>query len=126
MNNDSNKIQEYLTTLEHVRYEGQLLWQIFGAFLLAHTVFVAFLLQATFGSGQVAQYRLGTFIAGFSGLLLCIPWMASYLRSSAYYIFRMLQAREKEPSNWSLIKGKGENFSAGKPVIVSGQTYRIP
>jgi len=126
MNNDSDSIREYLTALEHVRYEGQLLWQIFGAFLVAHTVFLAFLLQATFGGEQVVQYRLGTFIGGFIGFLLCIPWMASYFRSSAYYIFRMLQAREKEPSEWNLIKGKGEDFSAGKCVTVSDETCQVP
>lgn len=126
MSNDSEKIQEYLSALEHVRYEGQLLWQIFGAYLLAHTVFLAFLLHAIFAAGSVVQWRIATFIAGVIGLLLCVPWMASYLRSSAYYVFRMAQARAKEPSGWNLIGGDGKDFAAGKRVTVDGESYQIP
>jgi hypothetical protein len=118
----------YTAALEQVRYEGQLLWQIFNAFLLAHTVFLAFLLQAGFGSGKaMVSCRPGVFVAGIVGVILCVPWMATYLRSSAYYIFRMAQAREAEPVAWNIIKGQGEAFSAGRsPVIVGEEAYGLP
>jgi hypothetical protein len=58
-------------------------------------------------------------------LLLCIPWIATYLRSSAYYRFRMAQAREAEPPDWRLLKGAGEEFSAGKKVKVGANMYQL-
>lgn len=125
MYDESKPNDKYQSALEHVRYEGQLLWQIFGSFLLAHTVFLAFLLHSALGSEQIVGYRPGPFFAALAGLLLCIPWAASYLRSSAYYLFRMAQAKEAEPPNWDIIKGTGEKFASGEEVKVGGRTYRI-
>lgn len=125
MNDGSKFNDKYQSVLEHVRYEGQLLWQIFGSFLLAHTVFLAFLLHSALGSEQIVGYHPGPFFAALAGLLLCVPWAASYLRSSAYYIFRMAQAKEAEPPNWDIIRRTGEKFAAGKKVTVGRKTYRI-
>ena len=122
---DEDKIlQKYQIAIETMRYEGQLLWQIFNAFLLAHTVFMAFLLQAAFNL-QAGSHNIGSFIAGVIGILLCIPWMATYQRSSEYYIFRMIQAREAEPDGWGFLKDKSEDFSAGKAVQIGNSTYRV-
>jgi len=124
MNDDNPNIQSYLVAIEHARYEGQMLWQIFTAFLLAHTVFLAFLLQTAFVQ-QVGMFRPGVFIAGIVGLLLCIPWIATYQRSTAYYRFRMAQAREAEPTNYRLLKGVGEEFSTGKKVKVDQALHQL-
>jgi hypothetical protein len=121
----SKGVDLYAAALEQTRYEGQLMWQIFGAFLLPHTVFLAFLLQTAFGSGQINSYRPGVFFASIVGGLLCIPWAASYSRNSDYYTFRMAQAREAEPMNWNLLKGQGEQFSAGEKVRIADKTYRV-
>ena len=125
MNEENKSEDRYQSALEQVRYEGQLLWQIFGSFLLAHTVFLAFLLQSALGREQIVGYHLGAFFAALVGLLLCIPWAASYFRSSAYYIFRMAQAKEAEPSDWNLIKGDGEKFAAGYKVTIGKESYRV-
>lgn len=125
MNEENKSEDRYQSALEQVRYEGQLLWQIFGSFLLAHTVFLAFLLQSTLGREPIVGYHPGGFLAAVVGLLLCIPWAASYLRSSAYYIFRMAQAKEAEPCGWNLIKGDGEKFAAGEKVTIGGEPYQI-
>jgi hypothetical protein len=117
-----NALRAYLTTLDHLRYEGQLLWHKLETFLLAHTVLLAFLLPEAFAGPQVADYRLGVFLAGLAGLLLCIPWAAAHSRSSAYYALRMAQAKEKEPPGWELLKGPAETFSAGAEVKL-GPTY---
>lgn len=109
--------------LEQVRYEGQLLWQIFGAFLLAHTVFLAFILQSAFSLPD--GYQAAVFFPGILGAILCLPWFAAYSRSSDYYIFRMAQAKALEPDGGNLIKGQGEQFSAGHAVVIDGKPYRV-
>ena len=115
----------YREALELVRYEGALMWQIFGAFLLAHTVFLAISLGTALDGSVLVSWRLGAFCAGLLGLLLCLPWWSSYRRSSSYYILRMAQAREKEPPNWDLIDGVGRRFSNGNCVMVGGQCHKI-
>jgi len=114
----------YTQALEQVRYEGQLLWQIFGAFLLAHSVFLAFLLQSAF-STPGAGFKPSVFYPGLLGAFLCLPWFAAYTRSSDYYIFRMAQAKAMEPDGWNLIKGVGEQFAGGEAVVVAGRCYRV-
>ena len=113
----------YSHALEQVRYEGQLLWQIFGAFLLAHTVFLAFLFQSAFTAPS--GFQPSVFFPGLLGAVLCFPWFATYTRSSDYYIFRMAQARALEPDGWNIIRGQGENFSAGQSVVVAEKCYRV-
>ncbi|WP_297488095.1 hypothetical protein [Thermococcus sp.] len=118
-------IAKYSVALELVKYEGQLLWQIFGAFLIAHTVFLSFLLQSLLTTPLTGQYQPSRFIAALVGLFLCIPWASSYFRSSDYYIFRMAQARDAEPPGWGFIGVRGEQFSKGLPVEIAGVEYRI-
>ena len=118
------KIQRYQIAVENMRYEGQLLWQISNAFLIVHTVFMAFLLQTTFSQNAKCQ-SYGLFLAGLIGVLLCIPWMASYQRSSHYYIFRLFQAREVEPEGWDILKNKGEEFSSGQKIRIGKSTCQI-
>lgn len=120
----SSDPDQYAHALEQVRYEGQLLWQIFGAFLLAHTVFLAFLLQSSFNTA-VPGFQSAVFYPALLGALLCLPWYAAYSRSSDYYIFRMTQARSLEPAGWNLIQGQGVQFSAGNAVDIGGQSYRV-
>ena len=116
--------ERFTHALEQARYEGQLLWQIFGAFLLPHTVFVAFLLQSVFNN-HMPDYEPAVFFPGLLGAVLCLPWYASYSRSSDYYIFRMAQAKAVEPPDMGLIAGAGERFSDGEQVEVGGKPYRI-
>jgi hypothetical protein len=118
-----NDRDRYSVAVEQVRFEGHLLWQIFGAFLLAQTVFLAFLLPAF--SQEVLHSRPSVFISAFVGLLLCVPWFATYRRSSDYYCFRMAQARELEPEGWNILRGDGVAFSDGKLVLVGDKPYRV-
>ena len=122
----SQNTDGYLATIEHARYEGQLIWQIFGTFLVAHTVFLAFLLQAMPNVQQdLLTYHWGIFFAGIVGLILCLPWIATYFRSADFYRFRMAQARLKEPEEWQLIRNTGEKFAEGHRVFIDGRLYQV-
>ena len=117
------KLDRHQVAIDWVKYEGDLLWQVFGAFLLAHTVFVAFLLQAVLDKNLPADHPSG-FWAGLMGLVLCLPWFSAYLRSSKYYEFRIAQAKESEPHDWEILRGAGEDFAEGKPVTIGGKTFQ--
>jgi len=117
-------IEKYKICLEMTRYEGDLLWKIFGNFLLANTVFIAFIVSNLFNK-PLFTYRLEIFIFGIIGFIFSILWMSTYLRNSKFYIFRMLQAREAEPDGRNIINGNGINFSKGSSVIVSDEKIKI-
>jgi hypothetical protein len=45
---DEDKKIEYKILIDLYKYEGQITWQIFGIFLIAHTVFISFLMNSVF------------------------------------------------------------------------------
>lgn len=124
---EENKSEDrYQTAIAQLRHDAQLSWQIFGLFLLAHTVLLAFLLHYALGRQQIVCYYPGCFFAALVGLLLGVLWLASHGRSSAYYHLRMAQAKEAEPSGWNLLKGDGEDFAHGDRVTIGGKSCHIP
>jgi hypothetical protein len=117
-NNQPNGLQKYQAALQLLQYEQQILWLIFGAFLLPHTVLVGFLLDSFLGGRAEAAWHLGRFSVAVLGLLVSIPWFAAYGRNAAYYFFRMSQAKAAEPDNWHLLKVDGESFADGDQVTI--------
>jgi hypothetical protein len=125
MNLGKEEKQElFKTALETMRYEGALLWQIFNAFLLIHTVFVGFLVQKEIAFSSLT-FRPGVFLGSIVGLTLCVPWWASYARNVAHYRYHLAKVRELEPSGWHLYGGDGKAFSSGSHVIVSGEPHTL-
>jgi len=124
MSEQNQSQDKYQFALEYARHEGELFWQIFGAFLLIHTVFLAFLLRSVLGSSQIA-YHPGAFLTALIGILLCIPWGGLCLRRGKYYFFYMAKAKEAEPSGWNLLNGDRDKFDAGCKVIIQNKPYQL-
>jgi hypothetical protein len=124
--NDEHAHQRYTAALGLLNQERQLFWQTFGAFLLAHTVFMAFLLQTASRQGILWSWSPGVFVTSIIGLMLCGPWYMAHLRTWAYNDFRMAQAREVEPLSWKLLRDKGESFANGDPVNIGTPRYQMP
>jgi len=117
--------ERYSILIEMIHYEGQLLWSVFGNYLMAHTIFVAIVLQ----SNPLAEtgWRPILFVSGVIGLLLYIPWLAALQRHAAYFGFRIAQARAAEPKAWDLFCGDGQKFSKGTAEVkIDGVHYGIP
>ena len=101
------------------------MWQALTPFLLAHTIFLAFLFRADVWSNPFS-YQLGVFIAALAGLLLCIPWITSFVRCISYFRLRQAQARQSEPEDWRILRDVGEKFAEGEKVFVGKDPYHIP
>ena len=123
MEDQEIQIERYKIAVEQVRWEGNLGWDNFRTFLIVHTIFIGFLLKGVFERQDT--YSVGSFFIALIGILLCIPWVATKIRNDSYYRFRMAQARELEPDDWSYFKGKGKDFSDGKTVEIQGKPYKI-
>lgn len=100
------KIARYQVAADNEKYEAEMVWQTFSAFLLAQTIFLAFLLQSSFAKNNLITYNFGTNVAALFGLLICIPWMISFYRSMAFLNLRSKQARLAEPEGWNLLVGE--------------------
>jgi len=124
MSSTKDNSEAYKTALDLMVLETQDSWQTFSAFLLIHTIFLAFLLNSALGENP-CTFKLGAFIASILGLLLCIPWAVAYARTSSYVYFRIAQARSLEPADWNLIKGNGKAFAEGESITIEGKSYRM-
>jgi hypothetical protein len=124
MNADKDQ-QRYSAALDLLGQERQLFWQTFSAFLLAHTVFMAFLLQAVSHS-DIPSWSPVLWLASWLGFILCVPWLAAQWRTSAYNDLRMAQAREAEPAPWRLLKDISQAFAEGNRVIIEERPFQLP
>lgn len=111
----ANEDKKYEIALQLKYYEGQISWQM-------NVLFVGL----NIGIGTIIQNKLEKFtsfdaptiIMSIIGLVINIFWLGTFLRNNKYYNFRMAQARHSEPSNFSLVNGRGYRFSKGKLVII--------
>jgi hypothetical protein len=103
-----NSEKQYELAITLIQYYVELFWLIFGAFLLAETVLIGAI-------ASIAKDGPDAFVFGGSilGLLLVIPWWATYRYNHALYALRVHEARSLEPS-------AGTFFTNGKELIDTG------
>lgn len=124
--NNNKELEYYRIILDYSKFEGESQWKVFSAFLIAHTVFMAFLLQSGFTSNPICAYNPGVFIAGILGVILCFLWLASYHRNKGYCDLRLAQAKKFEPDDMKLVKDENiEKFSNGNEIIVEDTCLQI-
>jgi hypothetical protein len=106
--------KQYDRAITLIQYYVQLFWLIFGAFLLAETVLISAI-------AAIAKDGPDAFVFGGSilGLLLVIPWWATYRYNHALYALRIHEARSLEPA-------VGTFFTNGKELIDRGVSSLDP
>jgi hypothetical protein len=104
-----------------LRFESDRLSNIFGAFLLANTVLMGFLLHAATSSGGFPG-EAGTAVAGgLVGLCVSALWLAAYERNTSALEMRLARARETEPDGWEVLTGRPHSFDRGGAVEFDGE-----
>jgi hypothetical protein len=106
--------KQYDRAITLIQYYVQLVWLIFGAFLLTETVLIGAI-------ASVAKDGPDAFVFGGAilGLILIIPWWTSYRYNHALYTLRVREAYSLEPAN-------GTFFTNGKTLIDTGATSLDP
>jgi hypothetical protein len=122
--NDEQDHQRYTAALGLLNQERQLFWQTFTAFLVAHTVFMGFLLQAVSRTG-LRNWAPEVFVASGIGLVLTGLWYVAHRRTAAYNRLRMAQAREAEPRSWKFLRD-GQSFAHGNSLTIDNDACRLP
>jgi hypothetical protein len=114
-------MEHFEAARDMLRYESDRLSNVFGAFLLANTVFVGFLLHAATANGGFPGDSGIALVGGLVGLCVSSLWLASYERNAATLDMRMARARETEPDGWELLTGRPHSFDQGQPVTFDGE-----
>lgn len=122
----SDETARYDEALEMVRYEGRNIWTILGSFLLAETVLLSVLGAGLVRSSTLVQGDWILFVGSLFGLLLCVPWWSAVTRNSAYYHFRIHQAKRVEKELSAKLLVEGAKFSKGDKVVIDGTCHRMP
>lgn len=116
---------EYDQALEHSRYENQITWQVFSAFVLAESVFSAAILNTLCAreANFLPTWHIGYFLAGALGLFSCFSWYSSHARNSRYRDLRVAQARARDQSNSGILI-EGEAFANNQSITVGKDTFQ--
>lgn len=104
------KDKEYDRAISLMQYYVQLMWFVYGAFLLAET----FLLGAII---QLAETRKALAVGGsLFGFLLTVPWWTSFKYYHVLYLFIVAKARACEPATGTFFLSGGH--------LIKGKKYR--
>lgn len=105
--------KKYESALQLAFYEGQISWQM-NVLFVGLNIGIGTILQNKLESFQHQDWP--TMIMSAMGLIINTIWLATFFRNNRYYEFRMAQARNAEPSGFSLVNGDGYDFSQGEEV----------
>lgn len=103
-------VAQYAAALKLIQDQLQILWTIFGIFLLAETVLLG-------GVARIYQQGPTGLVLGGAvcGLLLVIPWFANFEYTRYFYLLRIRQAQEHEPKV-AVHLTEGHELAHGKSV----------
>jgi len=125
MDKDEKDIEKYKITLELLKYEGEMLWQILTVYMLVNTIIIGFVSQIKVDNVTIFTFKPILFFAGVFGLLLTLPWLGTFIRNSEYYHFRMAQAKQAEPKDWRLLRDQGQKFAQGDQITINNEKFQI-
>src|ERR1044071_5947113 len=112
MNRESapSAFDRYSVALTLMQYHINVLWVVFGVFLLVEAMLLGSLAQ------MYKELPSGLFVAGSAvGVALVIPWWATFEYTRWFYLLRIQQAQECEPKNAPFL-AQGEQLSRGATV----------
>jgi len=105
--------KEYDYAISLIQYQTELLWQEFGAFLLAETVLIGFLGTALSQANTLGEKNWLVFGGAIFGLILCIPWWSTFLHNYEYYVLRIAQAKRHETTLGIRLLTEGAKLDVG-------------
>jgi hypothetical protein len=122
---ENNDFSRYTTAIDFWKLQCETQWRHFGAFVLPHTLLMAFLLSKFF---EKNPSPLVLRIVAIVGLILSILWLFVHIRGVAWSNFRMKMAKECERrlSEYDFLTGRAEDFSKDKEVNVDADKAKMP
>jgi hypothetical protein len=116
--------KEYNYALSLIKYHTELLWQEFGAFLLAETVLIGFVGTILSQAPRLIGSNGLVFGGAIFGLILCFPWWSTFLHNYEYYVLRIAQAKRHETVLGINLLKEGAKLDSG--LCIDEEVFRHP
>ena len=124
-NNENNTSEkEYELAISLMQYYTELLWKEFNAFLLTETVLIGFLGTILAQEHKIPEKNWLVFGGAIFGLVLCIPWLSTFLHNYEYYVLRIAQAKRHETTLGIKLMSEGGKLSSG--LCIDEKVFRHP
>jgi hypothetical protein len=98
--------KNYDRAITLIQYYVQLSWLVLGAFLLSATFLLGSLVSLIQNGPSIL-----IFIGAIFGLFLCIPWWTSFKYNHSFYLLRIEEAKNMEPTP------SGSNFFTNGKIL---------
>jgi hypothetical protein len=120
-----NANKEFENAITLMQYHADLLWNQFNAFLLSETVLIGFIGAVLSKESQFPQKNPIAFGGAILGLIICIPWFATFKYNYTYHLLRVFQAKRAESKMNSELFFEGEKISNGNEVTIQNQKIQM-
>jgi hypothetical protein len=117
--------KKYDRAISLMQYQTELLWKEFEAFLLAETVLIGFLGNALIKEDAIIGKNPLVYWGAILGLIICIPWLSTFLHTYEFYNFRMAQAKRHEEELGFELLSEGKKLSSGDEVVIDFKRFRL-
>jgi lysylphosphatidylglycerol synthetase-like protein (DUF2156 family) len=115
--------RKYDRAISLMKYQTELLWKEFEAFLLAETVLIGFLGTTLTKEEAFTGKNIPVFLGAILGLIICIPWLSTFLHTYEFYNLRMAQAKRHEEEFGFELLTEGKILSSGKTIVIDGKEF---
>ena len=135
--NEISSSHDYDRALTLMQNHAQVVWKVFGTFLLAEAVILGFIGTglANIDSSDSGASSAWLFGGSVFGLLLIIPWWSIFSYTHAQYLLSVNQARRHENDKTSVgklltqgkeLSDKGKVFVNGEAIILGFLAKKLP
>ncbi len=78
-------IEKYKITLDFLKFEATILWQIFSAFFVANSIIIGFVVNSLTENDSCKVNTQLILFAGIVGVILSVFWLLTFYSNSQWY-----------------------------------------
>jgi len=124
--NQKDLLETYHMLIEQLRFEGELIWTRHQVFIVLNSVIFAGISLSNRPNISSIDIRI-VYAAATFGVILCVLWFLTTLRSQVYYRYWISQARAVESQMTTSLPVLRDLHLAhqGKEVDIGGEKFRF-
>lgn len=119
-------LEKLKLSIDMLKFEATVLWQIFTTYLLANTIILGFLTSGLFANEPTIKSFILLITGSFVGLIITTLWLKTFKINSDWYYFRMKEQAKLDETifvesikddNWFLLNKAAERFATNQSNI---------
>jgi hypothetical protein len=127
-------LAKFKLSIDMLKFEATVLWQIFTTYLLANTIILGFLTSGLFEDAPKTTSFILLITGSIVGLIITTLWFKTYNINSDWYYFRMNEQAKLDETifvesikdnNWFLLNKAAERFATNQSSIKNKHSGKI-